>query len=282
MVTPEMTALEDFSFHSALPARSEAIALIAFTEDAGLPVPPQPADEDVARQTVVHRFGSIAAVVSFVSAADYCDGEAERRLGDLGWLAPRLRHHAEVVEWAMQCSPVFPAPFGTLYSSVANLSAFMRAHETKIAAFLRKVAEKDEWELQGGVRFDRPDLLDQLASRHWRGWHDLSRGMRYMRLCRDRDQLVALGRSEAVAFMRECVAELRPFAADIRQHDVCRQGPDAGEAVIRHALLIAKADIATVRRCVDEIAARAVGHDISIALRGPWPPFSFRPDLEAP
>ena len=144
---------------------------------------------------LLHCVDSIVALVGVVPMADYRGADSERHLSDVAWLAPRVRRHAELVEWMTQCSSVFPAPFGTLYSSLDNLTAFMRAHEATIAAFLRAVADKEEWEMRAVAHFDGPDVLDRLACDAWPNWRELSKGARYMRLCRDKSALIDFGRS---------------------------------------------------------------------------------------
>jgi hypothetical protein len=258
----------------------EAICLFAFAEFAKAPLPP-PQHEAFERQIILYRVGSVAALIGVVQIADYCGIEAERRLADIAWLAPRVRRHAELTAWAMRWSPIFPVPFGTLYSSLASLTTFIHAHDAKIADFLHTVTDKEEWELRGVARLDRPGALDDLACRLWPGWQELSRGARYMRLCRDRDRLIDFGRSEAALFMHDCVAELQPLTAGVRDNAIRRADPPGDEPLGRHALLLAKADVAAVRKRVEDIALRALRQNILINLSGPWPPFSFRPDLDA-
>ena len=139
-----------------------AISLIAFAEGVEA-LQPQPPDATLERRLMLNRAGSIMALVGVVPIVDYNGADSERRLSDIAWLAPRVRSHAELVEWMTQWSSVFPAPFGTLYSRLDNLTAFMHTHEATIATFLRAVADKEEWELRAVAHFGGPDALDQLA-----------------------------------------------------------------------------------------------------------------------
>ncbi|MGA2793156.1 MAG: GvpL/GvpF family gas vesicle protein [Roseiarcus sp.] len=267
---------------SSVLMRETAICLFAFAEcaDARRPHPPEATIE---RRLMLHCVGSVAALVGVVPIADYQGADSERHLSDIAWLAPRVRRHAELVAWMTQGSSVFPAPFGTLYSSLDNLTAFMRAHEATIAAFLRTVADKEEWELRAVACFDGPDALDRLACDAWPDWRGLSKGSRYMRLCRDKSALLDFGRADAAAFVRDFVAELRPFASDTRLLGLPRlPGPDEREPVARYALLMAKTGVAVIRDRVQEIAPRALSRHVAITLSGPWPPFSFRPHLNQP
>jgi hypothetical protein len=261
-------------------AGETAICLFAFADrvDALRPPPPDATQE---RRLMLHGVGSLAALVGVVPAADYSGADSERHLRDIAWLAPRVRRHGELVEWMAQWSPVFPAPFATLYASLDNLTAFMRAHEATIAAFLRAVADKEEWELRAFAHFDDPEALDRLACAAWPDWRNLSRGARYMRLCRDRGALIEFGRAEAAAFARDFVAELGGLTSDAKPLGLSRPpATDGKEPVARYALLVAKTGVAAIRDCIHDIGPRASSRRVEIALSGPWPPFSFRPNLK--
>jgi hypothetical protein len=267
---------------SPLLESGEAICLFAFANGAGARRR-SPPDGTTERRLALHSVGSVAALIGIVPIADYCGPEAERHLSDVAWLAPRVRRHAELVEWAMQGSSIFPAPFGTLYTSVESLSAFMRAHEATIGEFLHEVADKEEWELRAGAQFDGPETLDQLACRAWPGWREISKGARYMRLCRDRNALLDFGRADALALVGDLVAELQPLTAAVRRQDVGGRSSSTGaEPLARYAFLAPKTAIAALRERVREFAERASTQHVAITLSGPWPPFSFRPDLISP
>jgi len=262
--------------------RETAICLFAFAERADAFRPRLP-EATIERRLILHCVGSIAALVGMVPIADYHGADSERHLSDIAWLAPRVRRHAELVAWMAQGSSVFPAPFGTLYSNLDKLTAFMRAHEATIAAFLRGVADKEEWELRAVADFDGPHALDRLACEAWPDWRGLSMGSRYMRLCRDKSALLEFGRADAAAFVRDFVAEVRPLTSDARPLGLPRPpSADGQEPVARYALLIAKTSVATIKDRVQEIAPRALSRHVAIALSGPWPPFSFRPHLNRP
>jgi hypothetical protein len=263
-----------------VPAGDEAVSLFAFASGAGEHEIRLPGDAREQR-LMLHRVGSVAALIGIVPLTDYSGAEAEQRLADITWLAPRVRRHAALVEWVMRWSPVFPTPFGTLYASLDSLTAFMHAHEAAIADFLRAVAGKEEWELRATADFNGPEILDRLADNAWPNWQALPKGTRYMRLCRDRSLLIEQGRAEAVALVRDFVAELQPLTAAVRQHNAgIRTNASGSELIARYALLVAKKDVTELQECVREVGYRATHQHIAIVLSGPWPPFSFRPDLK--
>jgi hypothetical protein len=261
---------------------NEAVCLFAFVTRTSAHETLLPGDAREQR-LMLHQVGSVVALISIVPLTDYCGAEAERRLADITWLAPRAHQHATLVEWAMRSSPVFPAPFGTLYLSLDSLTAFMHVHEATISDFLRTVAGKEEWELRASADLNGHEILEQLAGNLWPDWQALTKGTRYMRLCRDRSVLVEQGRAEAVALVHDFVAELQPLTAAVHPHGV-RAMTEAGglEPIARYALLVGKKDVTALQESVREAGNRAAHKHIAIALSGPWPPFSFRPNLDSP
>lgn len=256
----------------------EAICLFAFAKAENAPAPPK-ANEAFEQRILTHRVGPIIALAGVVRIDDYCGADAERRLSDVAWVAPRVRRHAELIEWATQWSPVFPAPFGALYSNIDSLTAFVCTHEERIVNFLRAVADKQEWELKAVTNFASPEVLDELARNAWPEWSALSKGARYMRLCRDRPALLEYGREQAEEVARECVTQLRPLLADLRELSL-RHASQGSETVTRCALLVPKPNVDSLRARVEELSAAALRRRVAIYLSGPWPPFSFRPSLD--
>ncbi len=272
--------LHDSAAASSVLASEEAVCLFAFAKTS-CAIEQRPPDAALERRLILHRVGSVAALIGVVPVTDYCGVDAERRLADIAWLTPRVRRHAALVEWVMQWSSVFPAPFGTLYLSLDSLTAFIRAHEATIAEFLGAVAGKEEWELRASARLDGAEILDQQARSAWPDWRELTPGKRYMRLCRDRNALIEQGRTAADSLVRAVVAELQPLTAAVRQHEAKRRSDaDGTELIARYALLVAKPDVAALQQRVREASARASHRHVAILLSGPWPPFSFRPDLK--
>ena len=256
----------------------DAICLYAFAQRRHAP---ESSPAEIEQRLQLHSQGSVAALIAIVPIAEYCGVDGERNLADVAWLEPRVRRHAELVTWTMQWSPVFPVPFGTFYKTFDSLTAFMRAHDETIVAFLNGVADKEEWELRAGAKFDGPEFLDRLACNAWPDWRALSKGVRYMRVCRDREALLELGRANAAAVARDYLAKIQPLTASVRELVPGRQlDPKAGEPIARYALLVDKTNVPRLREYVRTKGA-SVEH-VEIDLSGPWPPFSFRPDLIPP
>jgi len=85
----------------------------------------QPADMDQAGRLFAHSHAGCTALVGIVRIDDFCGPEAERRLSDLKWVSERAFGHERVVECGFRHGPVFPARFGTLFSSLGALERFI-------------------------------------------------------------------------------------------------------------------------------------------------------------
>ncbi len=230
---------------------------------------------------LLHQVGAITAVIGLVSLADFSGPAGERNLTDLEWLAPRVRDHGVVLQRLMQRSPVFPAPFGTLYTGFASLTAFMRRHEATLAAFLDAVSDTEEWGLKATARLATREVLESLACRAWPEWAALSPGTRYLRLCRERAALLDLGRARARGFVADLLDGLRPFVIEQRQLPGRAAPDDSGtESIGSYAMLVRSGDIAAISGRIAALRDGAAEHHVVLALTGPWPPFSFRPSLQ--
>ena len=136
--------------------RGLAVYLYGLIDGAGLIEPGIDAFGESGKliQPILHRAGPIAALIGMVPLSEYCGAEAAHHLKDLAWLAPRTMQHAAVLRQAMQVSPVYPAPFATLFASRDSLSAFMLAHAHTLGEFFRAVAGMAEWELKASACLD--------------------------------------------------------------------------------------------------------------------------------
>ncbi|VFU16386.1 protein of unknown function (plasmid) [Methylocella tundrae] len=68
-------------------AGEEVICLFAFAQYDGA-LERRPPEAVLERRLILHRVGSVAALIGVVPVADYCGADAERRLADVAWLAP--------------------------------------------------------------------------------------------------------------------------------------------------------------------------------------------------
>jgi hypothetical protein len=264
-----------------LPPQALAVYLFALVRgvEAGAPLS---SEKDPFPELFIHRAGTIGAVVSMVELADYAGAAASQLLGDVAWVGPRAVYHAGVLRQAMQWSPVFPVPFGTLYASLGSLTELMLAHQQTIGRFFETVDGMEEWELRASAAIDHA-ALEAVARDNWPDWAALTPGVRYLKLRSERPVLIAASRRHAEEIVSRLVWRTRPPVVDIRR--LTRQHPAeqaATELVARFALLAPAGDRAALDERARELGAEAAICGVTLALSGPWPAFSFRPDLPDP
>lgn len=232
------------------------------------------------------KLGAIAAVVSPIALEEVVGPEAEDRMSDLEWVAPRALRHQQVVEELMRTSAVLPLTFGVVFSSEQALAEAVRTHEEHIAEFLDYAADKAEWAVKvyanprrqrAYVEQSKPfrDRLQRLPE---------SPGARYLqekRLERELDALAANERREAAERVRESLATAAVAVRNLRIPS--RQFTGRDDEVVLNTAFLARADqiegfLESVERLADEYRPRG----LTVEATGPWPPYSFCPSLQVP
>lgn len=231
----------------------------------------------------LHGFGAVTAVLSTVQLDEFCGPEAESRLQDLAWVAPRAFRHEAVVEEAMEHSPVFPIPFGTIFSSLASLEAFLGTHHDTIVRFLEQMHGREEWAVKGlldptqAPRTFFAAALEGALPDH----AALPPGKRYLAEKR------LLGRAEKAmqAWLHDACKELADdlsrLGTDFRQRQVLsRQASGlAADMIVNWVLLLPQALVGEVQARIERANADYRLQGLHFQLSGPWPPYSFRPPL---
>ncbi len=285
MSNPELLTPDDLdgaASRGGVTLGEEAVSLFALVDGAAAFLGVD-AEGDPFIPPIVHRAGPVGALISVVPLDDYSGVDAADRLSDLAWLAPRTMRHAAVLRWAMQYSPVYPAPFATLFANLGSLTTFMLLHGQTLSTFFGAVAGMAEWELKASACVDSRPALETLARDAWSDWAQLTPGTRYLRLSRDRSSLICSRRVQLQDISCRLAQQLQPLATSVRQlHFQPLAGAENGELVGRFALLVSANDASALAQCVQGLAAEANDDGIELTLSGPWPPFSFRPDLPGP
>ncbi len=132
---------------------------------------------------IQEELSNINAVVSYVPMTQFVGEEAELRLQDIEWVAPRAVNHQNAIEKILEFSPILPARFGVLFSSRDNLEEFVQHNHAEITEFLELISDKDEW----GVKVywknlqTRERLMETEFAAQVQQLADLSKGARYFR-----------------------------------------------------------------------------------------------------
>jgi len=225
----------------------------------------------------------LCAIVSEVPLEDFCGAEAEHRMQELAWVAPRALRHEEVVEKVRRQSPVLPSRFGTLFSSSASLAEFLRLHHQTISQFLDRVADQDEWSVKGLL--DRKQagqaLMAESIVAQQVQLDALPPGTRYFQ-----EQRIRAGAEKELSLWlnltyRRVASDLREQASDFCVCPVvpCKPPESGIEVVVNWAFLLPKSSTTAFRARIDELNANHAPQGLVFELSGPWPPYRFVPPL---
>lgn len=225
----------------------------------------------------------IVAVLSAVSLDEFSGPYAESRMKDISWIGPRACQHEKVVEQVMRHSPVLPARFGTIYSSLAALEKLFEMHHAAISRFLDQVADKEEWSVKGLM--DRAkakeDLFSVILAREAGRLASSSPGMRYFQEQRIRSGVEKDLRSWLKEVCIQIQNDLSCYASDFCERKVLSRdatGMDT-DMVLNCAYLVPRDLAGDFRARIDRANAEHTKRGLVLQPTGPWPPYSFCPFL---
>jgi hypothetical protein len=231
----------------------------------------------------VRACGEIGAVFSEVALEEFCGASAEARLENLAWLGPRVCRHESVIEDVMSRVPVLPARFATLFTSFGSIEQSVFDHREAIGGFFSQLGDKQEWAVKGLL--NRAGALERLASSGRPAAEErapaASPGARYFEEKRTRTRLERDFNLLLKEFCRRAAAALGEPAGDFRERKV--PAPvDAGtddEVVLNWAFLLSPAALEDFRAVLERFNGLESFPGLTLALTGPWPPYSFAPRL---
>jgi hypothetical protein len=234
---------------------------------------------DGRRPVLARDCAGVGAIYGEVELDEFVGPDAEQRLQDLAWLGPRVCRHEAVIEQAMSRAAVLPVRFATLFTSRQSMENNIAARREAIADFFSRLGDRQEWSVKG--------QLDRAAAREGElesvgrltGEKDSSPGARYFQQKRLEAEAEREFNRRLREFCRQAAAALGEVAGGFRERKVLPAGEV--EVVLNWAFLLAPARIGAFQTCLDRLNGCDAFPGLRLALTGPWPPFSFAPDLSA-
>ena len=229
-------------------------------------------------------FKDIVAVLSKVSINEFCGPSAESRMKDISWVGPRACRHEEVVELVMRHSPVLPARFGTIFSSLEGLERLLEMHHSTIRRFPDEVAEKEEWSVKGLIDKEKAteELFSEMRAADAERLTSLSPGARYFQ----EKRIQSAADKELNTWLKKICKgignDLSRYASDFCERKVLSReatGLDA-DMILNWAFLIQKNLVGDFRAQVDQVNENHKQKGLTLEVTGPWPPYSFCPALD--
>jgi hypothetical protein len=227
----------------------------------------------------------IVAVLSPVALEEFCGPAAEQKMKDLAWMGPRACRHEEIVEQAMGRSPVLPARFGTIFSSLEKLETLISEHHGAISKFLARVADKEEWAVKGFL--DRQRAHSRIVAKALEEQNaapsTVTPGIRYFQEQRIRAEAEKQLNDWVRKTCSEIAGELYRHASDFSQGKLISGGETTtgADKILNWAFLVPRGGATGFRAQIDRVNVELKSHGLAFESSGPWPPYSFCPSLAA-
>jgi hypothetical protein len=223
--------------------------------------------------------GGIGAVYSEVELDEFVGPAAEARLQDLTWLGPRVCRHEAVIEQAMSRAAVLPARFATLFTTRESLESYVLERREAIAGFFVQLGDRQEWAVKGLL--DRATALEGALRKLSQPAAEDNRspGARYFEQKRIKAQAEREFNQRLQEHCRQTATALSAAAGGFRERKAMPPEEGGAEAVLNWAFLLAPAEIAEFRAALERLQGDDVFPGLRLALTGPWPPYSFVPEL---
>jgi Gas vesicle synthesis protein GvpL/GvpF len=207
-----------------------------------------------------------------VPGDQFSGASAETRLQDLGWVGPRAVRHEQVIEEVMSHSPVFPARFGSLFSSMEALERLINSNLATISRFLDHVADSREWAVKGSL--SKTEALEGIVSEKISdvsdSFHSLTPGVRYFKERRIHSE----AEKELAGWVR---IACKSVSDELTCHSIgCRQRKIVN---LSRAFLVDHSAVSDFVNRIEDANARCNARGLFFECSGPWPPYSFSPPL---
>ena len=232
---------------------------------------------------MVRDCGGIGAVFSEAELGEFCGPSADAHLQDLAWLGPRVCRHEAVIEELGGRVPVLPARFATLFTSVDSFERFVLPHREAVMRFFAQLGDQREWAVKGLLDRDRALAGPGPAGRPAADERApaAAPGARYFEEKRIQAQRERDFNLRLKEFCRRAAAALVERAGGFRERKVLSpvEAATGAEAVLNWAFLVSPAALDEFRECLARLNGTEAFPGLTLTPTGPWPPYSFVPDL---
>lgn len=225
--------------------------------------------------------GGVAAVLSEVDLDEFSGPEAQKKMEDLAWVAPRAVRHEDIVLSAMEYGPVLPVRFGTVFSSREAAAEPLRQSQDVLMKFFQDTIDKKEWTLKGYV--NRSQARTRMTAVRLAAEKEqlavLSPGKRYFL----EQKIKAAVDKEVAVWLKEMERDILRVTRDLSAgFSQCRlQSPEVtgrDEEMFFHiALFVPEGSREDMQRLLADWDAAHQNTGLLLELSGPWPPYHFAP-----
>ena len=240
------------------------------------PVIPDAEAVDQSRRFNAARVEDLAAVYTPVKAEEFSQEVIDRRAGDLEWLGAIGYRHQDAIATLMKDTAVIPLRAFTLFSNEEALRAYLRENARTLRNVLDRIGGKQEWTLQ--VEFEPQKWNDALVNRvaSLRELHESIASASAGKAFLLRKKLDDERKRASSAAEKEVVAEIEKRVLDkLRCETIAESRERRDGAFPQINVLIERDEEAQLQELHAELMNRYEAEGVSLALTGPWPPYTF-------
>ena len=227
------------------------------------------------------RFGvasidGVSAVFTAVDAEAFSQEAIDQRAGDLEWLGAIGYRHQAVVADLMKRTSIVPLRAFTLFSSEEALRAFLHEHAQSLKKTLERLDGKQEWTLR--VEFDPGRWSESLSSR-----------VDSLRLLQSEIESAPPGKAfllrkklederkrSSKAAEQQVVGEIEQSVLEKLRCETLSETRERRDGAFPQInVLINRDEEAALQELHASLLDRYEAEGVTLALTGPWPPYTF-------
>lgn len=253
----------------------EILYVYAFARD-GHPLPERVEGIDGSDRLDAVAAGELSAFVTPVDDVDFSQGVIDARAKDVEWLGSIGFRHQSVMSALMHGGTIVPLRAFTLFASDESLRRHLEAESARLTKLLDRLDGKQEWTLR--IEFD-PQLWSEALVRRVDSLRALSEeiagaaaGKAFLLRKKLDDEKKRASREAEQQVMSEVEQEvLATLACDA----VAETRQQRSGAFPQINVLIERDEEARLETLRDELTRRYAAEGVTLALTGPWPPYTF-------
>jgi len=245
----------------------------AITRDA---ITPDCEAIDQSRRFELAGHDGLFAIYTPVNDEEFSQEAIDRRAGDLEWLGAIGYRHQSVAAELMKSTAIIPLRAFTLFSSAEAVDRYLHENGELLRKVLARLDGKREWTLQ--VEFDAERFNDALTSRV-DSLRDLAAQIesanpgRAFLLRKKLDEEKKRASREAE---QQVVGEIeRAVLEKLACETVAESRLERDGAFPQINVLLNRDEESLLQELLDTLTARYDKEGVTLALTGPWPPYTF-------
>jgi hypothetical protein len=220
--------------------------------------------------------GALTAFVSPVDEAEFSQPVIDARSKDVEWLGRIGYRHQSVMAELMRGGTIIPLRAFTLFKTHASLKHHLEENREQFARILERIDGKQEWTLR--IEFDPERWRDALSKRvaslaaletEIDGANPGKAFLLRKKLDEERKKASREAEQQVASEIEQAVLE------KLKSEVVAESRERRDGAFPQINVLLPRDEEARLQELHDDLARRYDGEGVTLALTGPWPPYTF-------